>query len=127
MDIEAIAQRIKGLREDSGFSVTKMCEMCNLTETEYNALEAGEVDFTFSFLNRVATIFGVDIAELLTGENTSNLHSYAVVRKGEGLRVDRRQNFEYLHLASRFYNHRIDPLYVSVPYSKEALERPIIT
>ena len=65
MDIKAIAQRIKGLREDLEISVERMCELCELSEEEYNALENGEVDFTFSFLNRCATIFGIDIAELL--------------------------------------------------------------
>ena len=127
MDIKAIAQRIKGLREDLEISVERMCELCELSEEEYNALENGEVDFTFSFLNRCATIFGIDIAELLTGSTTSCLHAFAVERKGKGLKVDRRKDFEYLHLASRFYNHRIDPLYVKVPFSKEALEKPIVT
>ena len=127
MDLEAIAQRIKGIREDLGITIEKMCEVCNLSEQDYLALETGKVDFTFSFLNRCATFFGIDIAELLTGENVSCLHSYAVERKGRGLRVDRRKEFEYLHLASRFYNHRIDPLYVDVPYSDEALNKPITT
>lgn len=127
MDIKAIAQRIKGIREDLDISVSKMCEMCHLKEEEYVAMENGEVDFTFSFLNRCATIFGVDIAEILTGSNVSTLHAYSVERKGKGLRVDRRKDFNYLHLASRFYNHRIDPLYVEVPFNKEALEKPIPT
>ncbi|MGN0768717.1 MAG: helix-turn-helix domain-containing protein [Christensenellales bacterium] len=127
MEINAIAQRIKGIREDLEISVERMSELCGLTEKEYIALENGEVDFTFSFLNRCATIFGVDIAELLTGSNVSCLHAYTVERKGKGLKVDRREDFQYLHLASRFYNHKIDPLYVEVPFSKEALENPIVT
>ena len=127
MDINAIAQRIHGIREDLDISVEKMAEMCSLSVEEYLSRENGEVDFSFSFLNCCATIFGIDIAELLTGNSVSCLHSYAVERKGKGLRVDRRPDFKYLHLASRFYNHRIDPLYVEVPYSEEALEKPIVT
>lgn len=127
MEIKAIAQRIRCIREDLEISTQKMCELCQITEAEYASLENGEVDFTFSFLNRCATIFGVDISELLTGNSTSNLKAYAVERKGNGLRVDRRKNFEYLHLASRFYGHKIDPLYVNVPYSEEALNKPIKT
>lgn len=127
MDVKVIAQRIKCIREDLEISVQTMCELCGLSEKDYNALENGEVDFTFSFLNRCAGIFGVDIAELLTGSNLSCLHSYAVERKGNGLPVDRRENFKYLHLASRFYNHKIDPLYVVVPYNKDALDKPIVT
>ena len=127
MDIKAIAERIKGIREDLEISISKMSEMCEMTEEEYALAESGEVDFSFSFLNRLATIFGIDIAELLTGNSTSTLHAYAVERKGKGLRVDRRPDFKYLHLASRFYNHRIDPLYVEVPYSEEALTKEIPT
>ena len=127
MDIKIIAERIKCIREDMEISISKMSELCNLSEEEYLAYENGEIDFPFSFLNRCATIFEVDIAELLTGETVSCLHAYAVERKCKGLTVDRRKNFKYLHLASRFSNRKIDPLYVEVPYSKEALEKPIST
>ena len=127
MDIKAIAQRIKCIREDLEISIQKMCELCDMSENEYMALEMGEIDFTFSFLNRCATIFGVDIAEILTGDNISYLHSYAVERKGNGLPVDRRKDFKYLHMASRFYNKKIDPLYVEVPFDKDALDKPIKT
>ena len=38
MDIKAIAQRIKGLREDLEISVERMCELCELSEEEYNEI-----------------------------------------------------------------------------------------
>ncbi len=127
MDIELIAERIKCMREDLDISVQEMAALCGMTEERYLEMESGDVDFPFSFLNRCANRFGVDISALMTGAITSNLRTYAVERAGKGLRVDRRADFEYLHLASRFYNHRIDPLYVSVPYSIDALEKPIDT
>lgn len=127
MDIKAIAQRIRGIREDLEISVEKMCELCQMEEAEYIEMEEGNVDFTFSFLNRCATIFGIDIGTLLTGNDVSYLKAFTIERKGNGLRVDRRKNFEYLHLASRFHNHKIVPLYVEVPYSEEALNKPIKT
>lgn len=127
MEIQLIAQRIKGLREDLEISVAEMAELCGMTEEQYLAHENGEVDYNFSFLNRCATRFKVDISELLTGTFTSHLKMYAVERKGHGLRVDRRKGFEYLHLASRFYNHKIDPLMVYVPFCKESLDKPIST
>ncbi len=127
MEMQLIAQRIKGLREDLEISAKEMAELCEISEEEYLARENGQVDYSFSFLNRCATRFNVDISELLTGSFTSHLKTYAVERKGHGLRVDRRKGFEYLHLASRFYNHKIDPLMVYVPYSEEALNSPIPT
>ena len=127
MDIKLIAERIKCIREDLDISVEEMATLCEMSVERYSEMESGNVDFTFSFLNRCAVRFGVDISALMTGSVTSHLKTYAIERKGKGLRVDRRKDFEYLHLASRFYNHRVDPLYVVVPYSKDALEKPIDT
>lgn len=127
MEIKAIAQRLKGLREDLNISVAHMAEHCGMTVNEYLSHENGEIDYAYSFLNRCATKFGVDISELLTGSAASLLHSYAIERKGNGLPVDRRAGFEYLHLGSRLYGHKIDPLLVFVPYSEEALNSPIPT
>lgn len=127
MDIKLIAERIKCIREDLEITVEEMASLCEMTPEKYKELESGRVDFTFSFLNRCAVRFGVDISALMTGSVTSYLKTYAIERKGCGLRVDRRKDFEYLHLASRFANHRVDPLYVCVPYNKEALERPVDT
>lgn len=127
MELKLIAERIKCLREDLDISVKEMAELCEISEERYLEYEEGNVDYTYSFLNRCATRFGVDISELLTGSNASHLKLYAVERKGHGLRVDRREGFDYYHLASRFANHKVDPLYVHVPFSKEALERPVVT
>lgn len=127
MEIRLIAQRIEGLREDLNISVEEMAALCGMSEEEYLRHESGAVDYNFSFLNCCATRFGVDISELLTGSVTSRLKLYAVERKGRGLGVDRRPGFEYLHLASRFYNRRIDPLSVYVPFDKEAVDKPVAT
>ena len=127
MDQKAIAERIKCIREDLELTVSEMCNLCGMNEKDYLSLESGNVDFTFSFLNRCADIFGITIAELLTGDDISRLHAFAVERKGCGLRVDRRKDFEYLHLASKFHNSHITPLYVKVPYDAAALDKPITT
>ncbi len=127
MDIKIIAERIKCIREDLDISVEEMAALCEMSVDKYLEMESGNVDFTFSFLNRCAVRFGVDISALMTGSVTSLLKTYAVERKGSGLRVDRRKDFEYRHLASRFYNHRVDPLYVDVPYNEDALNKPIDT
>ena len=127
MELKLIAQRIRSLREDLEISAEDMAKSCDMSLEQYLAHENGDVDYTYSFLNRCATIFKVDISELLTGSLSSHLKNYAVERNGHGLPVDRRNGFEYLHMASRFYNHKIDPLVVYVPYSKEALSQPVPT
>ncbi len=117
MDIKLIAERIRCIREDLGITVEEMAALCEMSVERYTEMEEGQVDFPFSFLNRCANRFGVDISALMTGSVLPCLRTYAVERKGKGLTVDRRPEFNYIHLASRFYNHKIDPLYVTVPYT----------
>ena len=64
-----IAQRIKELREILEISVDEMASATDTAPAEYQALESGEQDFNFTFLHKCAERFGVDIVELLTGEN----------------------------------------------------------
>ncbi|MFW5780291.1 MAG: helix-turn-helix domain-containing protein [Bacillota bacterium] len=123
--IEQIAQRIKGMREILNISVEEMAKVLNMSKADYLEHESGKKDFTFSFLFACANKFNMDVAELLTGEN-AHLKSYAIERKGKGLSVERRKGFDYLHLASRFRNRKIEPYIVSVPYTKEE-NKPIKT
>lgn len=127
MDLQLIGERIKCLREDFDITVEDMATLCEMTAEDYLLCEEGKTDYSFSFLNRCATRFGVDISELLTGSNASNLKVYAVERKGHGLRVDRREGFDYYHLASKFAHRKADPLCVHVPYCEDALNKPIVT
>ncbi len=127
MDLQLIGERIKCLREDLDITVSDMAKLCEMSEEDYLLCEEGKVDYSYSFLNRCATRFGVDISELLTGSNSSNLKLYAVEKKGHGLRVDRREGFDYYHLASKFAHHKVDPLCVHVPYCEDALNKPIVT
>ena len=67
-EIVQVARRIRELRDILGFSVREMAETVDCTEEEYLACENGESDFSFTFLYKCAKKFGVDIAELITGE-----------------------------------------------------------
>ena len=96
-----IAQRIRTLREIMEFTPAEMARAASVTEAEYQEYEAGNKDFSFTFLYNCAQKFGVDIIELLTGE-TPRLSFYSIVRKGEGLNIERRKGFTYQHMAYRF-------------------------
>ena len=75
------AQRIKGLRELLEISPADMARATGLTEEAYLKHENGECDFSFTFLYNCADKLGVDIVELLTGENP-HLSHYSIMRKG---------------------------------------------
>ena len=96
--IEEVASRIRSLREDLDISMQEMAQATGRSLSEYAAQESGEQDLSFSFLSKCAKRFGVDVVELLTGENP-HLTGYSLIREGDGLSVKRRAGFEYLHKA----------------------------
>lgn len=122
--IVEIAQRIRGLREIFEFTPEQMAEKVHISAAEYRAYENGEIDFGFTFLYSCANVFGVDIVELLTGENPK-LSFYTIVRSGNGLPMKRRRGFTYQHLAYRMKDKLSEPFLVTAPYTEEAQKQPI--
>jgi mannose-6-phosphate isomerase-like protein (cupin superfamily) len=121
--ITEIAERISSLRDIEGVSVAEMAEITGKTPREYEAYEAGERDFSFSFLFNVANRLGVDITELLTGEN-ARLRKYACVKAGAGLKMERRKAYKYQHLAAVFQERHMEPFLVTVePKDTEAVKK----
>lgn len=116
--IAEIAQRIRGLRQLMEISVADMAAVTGVTPAEYEDYENGKLDFPFTFLMRCAEHFGIDIVELLTGENP-RLSFYTVVRNGHGLPIERRKGFKYRHLAYLIKNKLAEPFLVTAPYSEE--------
>ncbi|WP_040197581.1 helix-turn-helix domain-containing protein [Candidatus Soleaferrea massiliensis] len=122
--IKEVAQRIKGLREILDISQDEMAEVTGVSAAQYERYEAGECDFSFTFLYKCAERFGVDIIEILTGDKPK-LHFYNIVRKGQGLPINRRAGFSYQHLAHLFQNKLAEPFLVTVPYCEEEQNKPI--
>lgn len=122
--LQEIAQRIMTLREIMEISAEDMAQAAGVSVQEYLACETGTNDFSFTFLYNCARRFGVDIVELLTGEQP-RLSFYSIVRKGEGLDIQRRAGFVYNHLAHRFTGKVAEPFLVTAPYSEEAEKQPI--
>lgn len=117
-EIVQIAERIRGLREMEDISAEEMAQVAGKTLSEYREYEDGHHDFSFSFLYTVAHRLGVDITELLTGEN-AKLHKFALVRAGGGLQMDRRKAYRYRHLAAIFKDREIEPFMVTVDPSDD--------
>jgi len=120
--ITEIAERIRALRDATGYTIEEMAEAAGITADEYKDLENAKRDLTFTFLYKCADKFGIDIIELLTGENP-HLIGYTIVRSGKGLPMKRREGFEYRHLASNFKNRTAIPLLVNAPFKKEELTK----
>ena len=122
--IKEVAERLKGMRDILGIYKEELCEKTDVSLEDYELIEKGEKDFSVTFVYKCAEVFGVDMVELLTGENPK-LKRYSVVRKGTGLPVKRRESFEYQHLAYLFKGKKIEPFLVIAPYSEEEQDKPI--
>lgn len=124
-DVKEVAIRLKGIRESLDISVEDICEKAIITKEDYIAIEAGEKDCSLSFVYKCAEIFGVDLVEILTGENPK-LSKYSVVRCNNGLPIERRKGFGYQHLAYLFKGKGIEPLLVDAPLEDDAENKPIV-
>lgn len=122
--LQEIAQRITTLREIMEIPAEEMAQAAGISVGEYLECESGKSDFSFTFLYNCAQRFGVDIVELLTGEQP-RLSFYSVVRQGEGLDIKRRKGFTYQHLAYRFTDKVAEPFLVTAPYIAEEQDQPI--
>ena len=109
-----IAQRVRGLREDTGVSATEMAEHLNVSTEQYAAYESAAEDIPASILTEIAVRLKVDLGLLLTGE-TPKMSLFSVTRKGRGPGVDRRKGYKYENLASSFKEARFEPFVVTLP------------
>lgn len=123
-NIKEVSSRLKSTREYLDISVEFMASKTSTTVEEYTSLENGEKDFSLSFLNSCAEALGIEMIELLTGSEPK-LQTYSVVRKDNGLPIERRIGFTYQHIAYLFKNKKIEPFMVEAPYSEEDQKKPI--
>ncbi|MDO4749700.1 MAG: cupin domain-containing protein [Eubacteriales bacterium] len=123
-NITEIAERIRSLRTLIGLTPEEMAAATGETPERYLEYEKGQTDFPFSFLYHCAEAFGVDIVEVVTGENP-RLSGYNLIRAGEGLPIKREEGFDYYHLAARFKDKLAEPFLVRATYREEEQSRPI--
>jgi len=111
--IKQIADRIKDLREIAGISEATIAKNTGISVKQYLEYESGKVDIPISILFKIAHLLKVDLSALLSGEDPK-LHVYCVVRKGKGLSVERRKQYNYENLAFNFINKKVEPFMVTV-------------
>lgn len=118
-ELREVATRIKALREISGMSEEQVAEKTEVSLREYQELENGEKDFSFTFIYKVANTFGVEMKDLLAGTSPM-LSLYTITRKNNGLPITRRTGFTYNNLAPSFKNKIAEPFRVTIPFSEQS-------
>jgi len=111
--LKQIGERLQGSREVLDIPVEEMAETIGIDVEKYKKIEQGEVDITISNLMKIARKYGISTEELIFAE-TPHMKSYFVVRKGQGVSIERTKAYKYQSLVSGFVNHKADVFIVTV-------------
>lgn len=110
--IKQIASRIKELREISGISPESLSKELGVSKELYLKYESGSIDIPIGFLYEISNKFRVELTAILTGDGPK-LTNYALVRKGRGVVVERKKEYNYQSLAYNFINKMAEPFLVT--------------
>ena len=117
--LKQLGERLRGLRDVLDLSVEEVAETCGVTPEKYELIEKGEVDITISNLMKIAHKYGVSTEELIFAE-APHMKSYFVVRKGQGMSIERTKAYKYQSLVGGFVNHKADVFIVTVEPKPDA-------
>ncbi|MBQ1317071.1 MAG: AMP-binding protein [Lachnospiraceae bacterium] len=121
-----VAQRIREMREITGFTVDEMAAKTEISPAQYRAYESGGVDLPFTFIHKCALTFGVGMSDLLEGQS-ARLSSYTVSRKGHLNDLITEDGIEIMNLAPMFRKKIAEPYWVRYAYDEALQSQPIHT
>lgn len=123
-NLKEIARRIKDLREAKGYTQEELAKLTGVSAEDYRVLELGETDFSFTFIYKCAKACDVEVIDLIEGRSTT-LTSFAITRKGDGLKIVKSKGYVYNNLAPKFKEKLAEPFLVKFPYLEEEQNAPI--
>lgn len=117
--INEIPQRIRELRDISGYSVEEFAAELNLDPAIYQGYEDGTLDIPISVIYDISQKFNMDFTEIITGV-AAKIDTYQVVRKGQGEVIQRHSRYFYQDLGYNYNRKLMQPLLVTLdPYEDE--------
>jgi mannose-6-phosphate isomerase-like protein (cupin superfamily) len=84
-----------------------------MDESAYRRCEEGAGDIPISLIYRVASLYHVDTTDILSGKSPK-LTTISVVRKGEGIMVERFAGYKYENIAYSFVHRSMEPMIVTL-------------
>jgi len=119
-ELNLVASRIKELREIFGFNEEKVAEKLSVSVDLYRKYESSGEDIPISALYILAGMYNVDMTDLLSGKSPK-LNTLSVVKKGEGLWVERFAGYKYENIGFKFMHRKMEPFIVEL---NPGTERP---
>jgi len=123
-NLKEVARRIRDLREATGYSPEELARLTGVSVEDYRTLEAGDTDFTFTFIYKCAKACGVEVTDILEG-TSATLTSFTVTRRGEGMKIVKKHGYVYNNLAPKFKDKLAEPFLVKFPYLPEEQDAPM--
>ena len=108
-----VAMRIRELRDIAGYSVEETAKKLNIKAELYARYEQDGTDIPISVIYALAHIYNADTTEILTGKSPKKI-SLSLVRKGQGLKVERFEGYNYENIAHQFKNKTMEPMIVTL-------------
>lgn len=118
VQIQEIAERLRGLRDLLDIQVEEMAEICRISREEYLGYESGEMDIPVSSLENISKHYHVELTALLFGTEP-NMKTFFLTRAGQGTAMERTHAYKYQALAAGFAGRRADPFIVTVEPTPE--------
>jgi transcriptional regulator with XRE-family HTH domain len=112
-EMTQIANRLREIREICDYSVGAVAKRLGIAPARYSDYEESGENIPISVLYDLASFYGVDITELLTG-SSPKLSNYCLVKKGQSTGVDRYPGYHFESLAYNFKRRIMEPLMVTV-------------
>jgi mannose-6-phosphate isomerase-like protein (cupin superfamily) len=118
-----IARRMKDMREIAGIPRGELAVALKLDDEQYGRYEDGLEDIPVGVLLEAASRLNVDVTSLIAGEEP-RMRIFSLVRKGQGLEVERRKEYRYRDLSYNFAGRKADAFIVGVSPNKDPTEKP---
>jgi len=116
-----VAMRIRELRDIAGYSVGEIAAKLNIAPELYAQYEQDGMDIPISVIYALAVIYNADTTEILTGMSPKNI-SLSLVKKGQGLKVERFEGYNFENIAHQFRNKTMEPMLVTLQPRSEPLK-----
>ncbi len=112
-ELRQITERIRYLRETLDLSASEVADKIGVPVSSYVEYESGVKDIPISMIYAIASVFGVDATEILTGE-APRMYDYTITRAGKGIDVKRYEGYAFEALAHNFIGRNKEPMLVTI-------------
>lgn len=117
-----ISERIIGVRESLDMTCEELADILGISLPVYLGYEKNGADIPIGVIYGIASALRVDATFLLTGENP-NVSDVSVVRKGQGVSVERYKGYRFTSLAACYMDREMEPMLVTIEPNSHPIEK----